>query len=127
MPPADDEWASPVWEALYDKHHPEPRLPWREVVRSTGERGGIAKYGPHGEVTVEYIERIEMETVRMADHELLPRCKPTVRAFWRKMDQRVGASNGEVTEYVYVEWHLNGSVHGRPMTKKDLEKRGMPA
>jgi hypothetical protein len=42
------------------------------------------------------------------------------------MDQTVGASCGEVTDYIYVEFDQDGSVHGRPMTKQQLIDMGMP-
>jgi hypothetical protein len=133
VPPTDDEWANPRWEGGYTKHHPVQRVSWEQVVESTGLRGGrqkgkpVAKYGPHPSITVAFIEQIEMAAVRVAANELLPRVKPNVRAFWSQLEQSIGASDGEVTDYIYVEWHLNGSVHGRPMTRQDLIRRGMPA
>jgi hypothetical protein len=87
-------------------------------------------YGPHDEVTLAQIEAMEMGAIENAqkhpEHEL-PRMKDHVRAFWMRFDLVVGASNGETTNYIYVEWHFNGSVHGRPMTKRDLIRKGMQA
>jgi hypothetical protein len=60
---------------------------------------------------------IEMECI---DHgtELPP--ADHVRRFYREYSFVVGASDGEETHYVYVEWSQDGSVHGRPITRTEL-------
>ena len=131
-PPANDEWAEPEWRREYNKHHPVPSVAWDDVVRSTGENKGkqqgkpTARYGPHPRITAALVERIEMEAVRREAQEL-PRHKPHVRAFWAEFGEVIGASNGQETTYIYVEWHRNGAVHGRPMTWLELIRKGMPA
>lgn len=49
-----------------------------------------------------------------------------VRAYCAKFDFYVGASDGRMTKYVYVEWEKStGSMHGYPITLKELtEKMG---
>jgi hypothetical protein len=97
---------------------------WSEIVASTGKRGGKAKYGPHPRVTEDKIQEIEMSTVSGQGTEL-SRPKDHVRAFWRKLDEIIGASKGQETRYVYVEYHLNGAVHGYPITEDELKAKGM--
>jgi hypothetical protein len=36
----------------------------------------------------------------------------------------VGASSGEETNFVYVEWNAQGGVHGRPITADELRMKG---
>jgi len=55
-------------------------------------------------------------------HELPTR--KGIRCFYIKMNQVIGYSNGEETYYVYAEWAMNGSVHGRPITAAELVKKG---
>lgn len=38
------------------------------------------------------------------------------RVCWIKADRIVGSADGEETQYIYVEWVVSGTVHGRPMT-----------
>ncbi len=35
----------------------------------------------------------------------------------------VGASEGEKTEYIFVEYTNNGHVHGRPMTLRQIREK----
>ena len=43
-----------------------------------------------------------------------------IRRFYQFLPFVVGASAGEETCYVYVEWHSAGDVHGRPITRDEL-------
>jgi hypothetical protein len=95
------------------------------IVESSGQRKGIARYHPN--LTREMIEQFEMEAVTGEGHEILPHPKPNVRMFWREFTDLgfpVGASEGEETCYIYVEYNSSGPVHGRPMTPKLLKAKG---
>ncbi len=43
-----------------------------------------------------------------------------VRRFCLNLSFVVGASGGEETTWVYVEWAIGGEVHGRPITLDEL-------
>jgi hypothetical protein len=73
------------------------------------------------------IARFEMETITGQGHEILPHPKPNVRMFWREFAHlgfAVGASEGQETNFIYVEYNSSGPVHGRPMTPKMLTLKG---
>jgi hypothetical protein len=74
------------------------------------------------------IEQFEMEAVTGQGHEIFPRHKENVRMFWREFANlgfAVGASEGEETRYIYVEYNSSGPVHGRPMTLEGLRAKGV--
>jgi hypothetical protein len=69
---------------------------------------------------------MEMDCVEAAREEdrgtpISDRCHK--RTYYRKMGKVIGACSGEKTEYIYVEYHNTGPVHGRPMCKKLLEEK----
>ncbi len=71
------------------------------------------------------IEEIELSCLEQGTE--LPQ-QGDVRRFCRRFPFVVGASNGEETDYVYVEWGSGGDVHGRPITRDELVKhKGMQA
>jgi hypothetical protein len=60
-------------------------------------------------------------------HEI-PSSKPHVRSFWRAvagLGHPLGASEGQVTDYQYVEHHCNGTVHDRPITQATFIAKGV--
>jgi hypothetical protein len=138
-PTPDSEWNDPVpvkipWH-LPPKH---PNKTWKQFVIETGLGETSSRYGPRGAITEPMIRGMEMGVVKtvtksdLTDEEIapiacgeLPRTKDHVREFWGKQGQKVGAALGEETEYIFVEYHQSGAVHGRPMTKKMLIELGM--
>jgi len=47
--------------------------------------------------------------------------------FWRNLPDLgfpVGASEGQETTYIYVEYNSSGPIHGRPMTATGLQAKG---
>jgi hypothetical protein len=88
-------------------------------------RKGYARYHPNQTATV--IEQFEMECVQGQGVEILPQLKPNVRMFWRVFPDLafpIGASMGQETSYIYVEYNPSGPVHGRPMTREELIAKG---
>lgn len=104
------------WEDRH-KHKPWPqRISWRKQVKQT--KHDDAKYAPGVD-----IEELEMRCV--AEGQELPRdIRPTVRRFFLDTGETIGASEGEETTVVYVEWGNDGRVHGRPITKRELRRKG---
>jgi hypothetical protein len=52
--------------------------------------------------------------------------KPHVIEFFIEvtdLDFAVGASQGEMTNFIYVEYHQVGTVHGRPITWSELRRK----
>jgi hypothetical protein len=50
-----------------------------------------------------------------------------VVVFWMESNVIVGASCGEQTRFLMVEWQVNGqqnTVHGRPVTEAELRSYG---
>lgn len=48
------------------------------------------------------------------------------RMFFVDTGHSIGASAGEETSFVYVEYLSSGEVHGRPMTEMELRRKGAP-
>ena len=46
------------------------------------------------------------------------------RTFWRDLGVVIGASDGEETTFVFVEWTASGTVHGRPISAAELRRKG---
>jgi hypothetical protein len=118
-------WNPPIWSDHGEKHFPDPNTPWRKIVVSTGGKRGVAKYHPN--LTRTMIAEFEMEAIAGQGHEILPHPKPNVRMFWREFTDlgfAVGASEGQETSYIYVEYNSSGPVHGRPMTGRLLTAKG---
>lgn len=101
------------------KHMPLEHVEWKDVVKST--RHGDSHY-VNGLSPAE-IETLELECV--TDGIPLPDNHPTRRRFYREHQNVVGASKGEETNIVYSEWHKGGAVHGRPITREELRKKGL--
>jgi len=81
----------------------------------------------HPKMTRSMIEQVEMDCVSGNGHEILPHPKPNVRMFWMEvlnLSFPVGASDGQETNYIYVEYNSSGPVHGRPMTLEQLKFKG---
>jgi hypothetical protein len=113
-----DQWATPRWQR-YPKHlSPSQRKkPWAQVVQETRERSHPSYYHP------DFLGRIEeLETTTINDGKLLYEDYP-VRYFWHEFGQIIGASCGEETKFVLVEWYVTGQFHGHPVTRKELDKK----
>ena len=109
------EWREPTW-VPYRKHRPLPGLSWDEVVAASKE--GPAYYHPD---LVDRIEELEMRCIRLGQqigqHS-------AIRDYWIELAEVVGASKGKETRYVFAEWHQTGPVHGRPITRDELRRKG---
>jgi len=91
-----------------------------EVGRAT-EDGEPALYHPNFRSDADRC-RLEMMCVTGVE---LRRERSAVRCFFVKVEEAViGYSDGEATHYVYAEWSMDGSVHGRPITAAELSKKG---
>jgi hypothetical protein len=72
---------------------------------------------------------MEMDVVagqheRDRGEEIIAKRTSKRKIYWKQMDHIVGASNGRETSYIYVEYGSMGNVHGRPITKEELRKKG---
>ena len=118
MAEAERHWAEPRW-VRYKKHLPPQGIAWKELVAETGESGGEAYYrhrmseGEHRRIETECItpERLFRET----GHK---------RMYYMDMEKLVGASAGQETNFLYVEYLSSGEVHGRPITVDELRRKG---
>lgn len=57
--------------------------------------------------------------------EIVAKSRPNLRVFWKHMGRIIGASDGEETEYIFVEYGVAGNVHGRPITASQLRAKGV--
>lgn len=119
-----EPWAEPYWDSvMYQKHMAMSKRDWeRSIARtSTVEPGSASQYDPN--ITSHELEGIEMSILQPGN---LIRQSGHVRTYWRNMGRTIGASCGELTDYIFVRWHCMGSVHGYPITRGELiNKKGV--
>ena len=122
-----EQWAPPRWNAVAGRKHrrygPRQRKLWDRslIVAQTAEKGEPSIYDPHLEEAE--IRRMEMSCVEGEGVEL-PCAIAHVRRFYRAFDRCIGASEGQRTNYIFVQWNSEGSVHGYPVTKRYLKSKG---
>jgi hypothetical protein len=112
-------WNPPFWLQL-PKHRVKKKkgVTWQKVVESTNR--GYAKY--RLDLSDADQQRLEMGCVAPAN--LIDEIG-TVRMYYRDTGGMIGASCGEETDFIYVEYDAMGHVHGSPITKKELRQRGV--
>jgi hypothetical protein len=118
-----EPWADPIWDSVtYRNHLKATAREWeRSIARArTGVPGEKSQYDPN--LTTAQIERMEMDCVSGHAGTFI-RESGHLRMYWRKMPDTIGASSNQFTDYLYVQWHCGGSVHGYPLTKKELNSR----
>jgi hypothetical protein len=115
-------WQPPQWDRVSNqKHRTASKRNWeRSTTRAwTGEKNETAQFDPN--LTDGQIERMEIEATTGEGIQIQDRCHK--RTFYRRINQIIGASAGEHTVYIFVEYHNTGAVHGRPMTWNEIEAK----
>jgi hypothetical protein len=76
-------------------------------------------------LTEPQIRRLELRCVQESGAAIIPPKHHVIEFFMEITDFgfSVGASNGEETDYIYVEYHQAGAVHGRPITWNQLQQK----
>lgn len=108
----------------YLKHRRSTPADWkasRSVERSRRPRG-VAQYDPsrYGRGLDDAVETLEVSCVE--DGIMINETK-NIRRFYLEMDHIVGACSGELTPYVYAQWEIDGSIHGRPISPTELKDK----
>lgn len=132
-------WTQKTWKCHDCKHHwkfgPPKNEAWAEIRKKTklaiNGRRPTAKY--HPDLSRLQWRQIEEQTLAQDEtgryvHEF-DSGKEDKRTFCRRVTglaHPLGASMGEDTDWVYVEWlgTPQGEFHGQPMTIADLKRRG---
>jgi hypothetical protein len=113
-------WAEPRWITYNYKHRVTQAAPWKKVVPQTAQRGNPAKYCL--DITDADQEEIELRCLR--EGTLIAE-EGSLRMYYMNAGRIIGASAGGETEFVYVEYNRLGDVHGRPITRQDLQRLGV--
>jgi hypothetical protein len=92
---------------------------WKELVAATKEEP--AYYHPTHAAAAARMD-LEMRCVR--EGVQFQQGHHAKRCYYLRLGFVVGASDGEETEYVYAEHARSGEVHGRPITARELRRRG---
>jgi hypothetical protein len=126
------EWAEPNWDSLsYAKHTRQTKRKWeRSFARAESEgKKSRATYNPN--LPRELVQRLEMECAEGTAGVLIRETK-NQRQYYRDCtneisgvgeENAIGASSGEFTNYIFVVYHISGSVHGYPITEDDLRSK----
>lgn len=115
-------WQAPVWDRLSNqKHRKSSTKSWdRKVTKAwTGQPEESAQFDPG--ITDAQIESMEIEATQGEGVQIQDKCHK--RRFYRDMGQIIGASAGDDTTFIYVEYVNSGPVHGRPMTWKEIQDK----
>jgi hypothetical protein len=117
------QWQPPFWDRLSNRKHMKAnKRSWeRSLTKSwTGAPDEPAQFDPN--LTEAELEEMELEIAR-GDGGTLIKDICHKRTFYRDMGRDIGASLGEMTSYIFVEYHNSGDVHGRPMTLKQIQEK----
>ena len=98
------------WSPHQYKHFPPKNMNWKDIVSSTKSRA--AKY--HPKIRIETLERYVWKQGTPCTN------KPAEKIM--EFDDVIGASNGEETSCVKVEYGLDNTVHGHPITATEYKK-----
>ncbi len=112
-----------TWDShTYQKHVKATIRAWdRSIARQFSARPrSAAQYNPR--ILKEEIESLDLACVSGRIGASLEELTHQ-RTFYYEYGgtQPIGLSNGEFTKYVYVIWQSSGSVHGYPITQRELD------
>jgi len=120
-------WRDPVWDKISNrKHRRASRQQWQRsiTVAWTGQPDEASQFDPN--LTDAEIETMQIESVN-SDPEYVVgtpiRSECHKRTFFRDMQRIIGASAGEKTQFIYVEYVNSGQVHGWPITEDQLKRK----
>lgn len=117
----DAEWQVACWEERIFRHRPSNNVEWQVIVKQTGDGKKPRAMYMQG-LTLGRQRIMEMGAVVDGLGMELPRDKrATVRRFVQQFDEIIGASLGEQTTWMLVEYHQAGAVHGRPVLLSELK------
>lgn len=122
-------WQDPQWDRVSNrKHRKSNKKNWERSITTalTGEKDETAQFDPN--LTDEQLESMQLACVRTKDDEVegrgtLIKDQCHKRTFFRIMGAIIGASSGEKTSILFVEYVNSGKVHGRPITQKELDDK----
>jgi hypothetical protein len=125
-------WNGPVWDRISNrKHKTSSKRNWeRSNTKAwTAGKNEAAQFDPN--IPEEDLSKWLIESVNADPNSNFHFGTPIrsvchKRTFYRKMGGTVGACNGEFTEYIYVEYHNSGLVHGWPISESELERKLAP-
>jgi hypothetical protein len=125
----DLPWREPYWDKLSNRKHRRENLTnWqRSITRTlTSLPDEASQFDPN--ITDEDLARMLIESVNADPDSSLHLGTPIrsvchKRTFYREMSAVIGACNGEMTPYLYVEYHNSGLVHGWPISESELRRK----
>ena len=87
----------------------------------TGEKDEVAQFDPN--LTDVQLASMHLECVAKNGSGKLIKERCHKRTFYVEMGAVIGASSGEKTKILFVEYVNSGKVHGRPITQKELDDK----
>ena len=49
--------------------------------------------------------------------------KPHVSYFFKDMGRIIGASDGQLVQFIFVKYNSSGDVHGQPISEQELRRK----
>lgn len=125
-PDAEVEWKPPRW-VFYKKHCPA-RIKDENAARIRSSRSGEGKATyliPREQIEILELRAVGPSPDGVGPNEILPRKTLHTRHFWLDAGHVIGASDGELTSFIYVIYGSSGEVHGYPITAQELKRKGV--
>jgi len=115
-------WQPPTWDRLsHRKHRKSNKKLWERSVTTaiTAEADETSQFDPN--LTDDEIAAMELAAVQGRGTSIQNRCHK--RTYYLDTGRIVGASKGEQTRYLFVEYVNSGSVHGWPITSAQVDEK----
>lgn len=96
----------------------------RSLLKGETANGEDSLYNPYlnqGDIELWEMECATDDTKRGGE---LDTGKCHFRRFYRRLPNEIGASQGEKTSYILVQYNSDGAVHGYPVTEGYLRSKG---
>ena len=123
---AGQQWPQ-AWQRRL-KHRKATIRTWDngDAQRWSAQHVSESQYNPHVLVTDNDVRAIELrclnEGIEIASLSTVKRMFYMER---RDLGDYVGVCSGELTFYVFAEWHRSGAIHGRPISSTALHQKGV--
>ena len=95
---------------------------WDRSILAAGTIRKASIYDPN--LTERQIQQMEMDCLTRGIGTPIHTEICHLRKFFRRMDEDIGASDGQKTPYILVQYNHTGDVHGYPISVEGLRRAG---
>jgi hypothetical protein len=118
--------SAPAWPRIWKRypfHRKANATSWdKGEAQARTAKKEKSQYNPHLYATDDQVRELEE---RCVDTGILISDFGIKRTYYLKTDHVIGVCRGELTSYVFAEWHQCGDIHGRPISEAALRNLGV--